>query len=247
MSVLFRLGNFAIHTYSALMALAVLAGLSLALPAAKRVERGSRAVIFDAVLCSLMGGIVGARLEFVALNLEFFREQPSAIWQIWQGGLAYHGGLLGGVLALAAYARWRRLSFWQLADVLTPGLALGVSIGWLACLSGGYAYGQMGFGWLHFAWYDLYGVTASRFAVQPLGAGLSVVAFVAVWLARPVFRRPGALFVLFLLLNGLIHFALGFGRGDETLLWHGWRADQWLALGQIAAAVCLGIWRGIKT
>lgn len=247
MSVLFRLGDFTFNTYSAVMALAVLAGLALALLEARRLQEAGSGATLDAVLCLLLGGLIGARLEFVALNLEFFREQSAAIWQIWQGGLAYHGGLLGGALALAAYARWRRLSFWRLADALTPGLALAVGIGWLACFLGGYAYGQMGFGWLYFVWHDLYGVAASRIAVQPIGAGLSFVAFIAIWLARPVFRQPGVLFPVFLLLNGIIHFALGFGRGDETLLWIGWRADQWLAIGQMAAAVGLGLWRGLKT
>lgn len=247
MSVLFRLGDFTFSTYSAVMALAALGGLALAFLEAKRLKEVSYGATLDAVLCLLLGGLIGARLEFVALNLEFFQEQPAAIWQIWQGGLAYHGALLGGALALAAYALWRRLSFWRLADALTPGLALAVSVGWLACFLGGYAYGQMGFGWLHFVWHDLYGVTASRFAVQPLGAGLSFIAFLAVWLARPVFRRPGVLFSLFLLLNGLIHFALGFGRGDETLLWSGWRVDQWLAIGQMAAAVGLMAWRSFKS
>lgn len=246
MSVLFRFGDFTFSTYSAVMALAVLAGLALALLEARRLQQAGYGATLDAVLCLLLGGLIGARLEFAVLNLEFFQEQPSAIWQIWQGGLAYHGGVLGGALALAAYAGWRRMSFWRLADALTPGLALAVVIGWVACFLGGYAYGQMGFGWLYLVWHDLYGVTASRLAVQPLGVGLSLVAFIAVWLARPVFRRPGVLFSLFLLLNGLIHFALGFGRGDESLLWSGWRVDQWLALGQAAAGLGLAVWRGLR-
>jgi len=247
MSILFELGDFSVYTYSVLMAVAVLAGLALAVLEAKRIRGGGEvAVVFDAALCALVGGVVGARLEYIALNLEFFQEQPAALWRVDQGGLAYHGGLLCGALALAAYARWRRLSFWQLADALTPGLALGVSLGWVACLFGGYAYGQMGFGALYFTWHDLYGVVASRFAVQPLGAGLTLVALISLWLVRPAFSRPGSLFLLFLLLTGVIHFALGFGRGDETLWWRGWRADQWLALGQTAAALCLGAWKGLK-
>lgn len=242
MSILFEIGDFSLYTYSCLMALAVLAGLAVALLGAKRAAL--RAVdVFDAVLCSAIGGIIGARLEYICLNLEYFREQPGAIWQIGQGGLAYHGALLAGALTLIAYARFKRLSFWSLADALTPGLVLSLSIGWVACLYGGYAYGKMGFGPLYFAWHDLFGVMASRFAVQPLGAGLTFAVFIALWFARPALCRPGALFLLFLFLTGFIHFGLGFGRGDETVLWAGWRVDQWLALGQAAVALGLGVWR----
>lgn len=242
MSVLFKIGDFSFYTYSCLMALAVLAGLAVALVGAKRA--GLHAVnVFDAALCSAIGGIIGARLEYICLNLEYFREQPGAAWQIGQGGLAFHGALLAGILTLIAYVHFKRLSFWSLADALTPGLALSLSIGWVACLFGGYAYGKMGFGPLYFPWHDLFGVTASRFAIQPLGAGLTFVVFIVLWFVGPALCRPGVLFLLLLFLTGFIHFALGFGRGDETVLWAGWRVDQWLALGQVAVALGLGVWK----
>lgn len=241
--VLLKVGGFSIYTYSLLMAVAVLGGLMVALHEGKRV--GLRPVaVADAVIWAAIGGIVGARLEYVLLNWEYFREQPGLTFHIWEGGFAYHGGLLVGILVLMLYARLKRLPFWSLADALALGLALSVTIGWVACLFGGCAYGRMGFGLLHFTWYDIFGVMASRFAVQPLGIGLSLMLFVGLWLLRDRMPFSGALFLLLLMASGVIHFVLGLGRGDETLWWWGARVDQWLALGQVLLSAGVGICRG---
>ena len=146
---------------------------------------------------TLLGGVIGARLEYVMLNIEYFREQPAAALRVWQGGLALHGGLWLGLLVLFGYARARRIRFWALADVLALGMSLGAVLGWIACLYGGSAYGRLGFGPLYFVWYDTFGVTASRFAVQPLGAALSLALCVTLILLtlsrRPLRKHPPAL------------------------------------------------------
>ena len=99
---------------------------------------------------------------------------------------------------------------------------------------------------LYFNWYDIFGVSASRFAVQPLGVALSLVLFAALFLLRDRMPFVGAIFVTFLALSGVLHFLLSLGRGDEALLFHGLRVEQWLALVQIAIAValCLIRWKG---
>ncbi len=51
---------------------------------------------------------------------------------------------------------------------------------------------------------------------------------------------PGATFVSFVLVSGLFHFGLSFGRGDETLVWNGLRVEQWLAAVQVASAATIG-------
>jgi phosphatidylglycerol:prolipoprotein diacylglycerol transferase len=241
--VLLKVGGFSVYTYSLLMAAAVVGGFIVALHEGKRV--GLRQLdVADAVLWAVIGAILGARLEYVLLNWEYFREQPELPFHMWEGGFAYHGGLLAGILVLVLYARLKRLSFWLLADALALGFALSVTIGWAACLFGGCAYGQMGFGLLHFTWYDVFGVMASRFAVQPLAIALSLILFAVLWLLRARMPFSGSLFLLYLMISGVIHFALGLERGDETLWWWGLRVDQWLALGQVLLAAGVGVYRG---
>jgi len=244
--ILLRIGDFTLYTYSVLLALAVLAGLSVSVWAGKRASLRPEHVA-DAVVLALLAGTVGARAEYVLLNSEYFREQPAAVWQVWQGGLAFHGGLGFALLAVLAYAHFRRMPFWTLADALALGMALSVAVGWMACLFGGYAYGQMGTGLLYFNWHDIFGVTANRFAVQPLGAILNLVLFLELLLLA--LRKPplpsGVTCIAFLFFSGLVHFGLGFWRGDDTLWFGSWRIDQWLALGQVALAVALAAYRAI--
>ena len=52
-----------------------------------------------------IAGILGARLEYVLINPEYFGEQPGSAFAIWQGGFAYYGGLLAGILALGLWTR----------------------------------------------------------------------------------------------------------------------------------------------
>jgi phosphatidylglycerol:prolipoprotein diacylglycerol transferase len=241
-NVLLQIGDFHIYTYSVVMVVGVLTGTVIAFREGERVGLPA-AVLIDMLIGAVIGGVAGARLEYVLLNMEYFREQPDAAFRVWEGGFAYHGGLIGGILVLILYSRLKRLNFWKVADAVTLGFALSVAIGWIACFFAGCAYGRLGFGPLYFVWYDIFGMMASRFAVQVVGMGLSLLLFLALWLVRSRLPFPGSLFLLFLIISGSIHFALGFVRGDETLWLWNWRVDQWLAIGQVAIATSVGIYR----
>jgi phosphatidylglycerol:prolipoprotein diacylglycerol transferase len=225
------------------VALVILAGTVVVLYEGKRV--GFRTTdLIDALIWTAIGGIIGSRLEYVLLNMQYFREQPYAAFRAWEGGFAYHGGLICGLAGLILFAYARRLKLWELADVMALGLALSTAIGWIACLFAGCAYGRMGFGPLYFVWYDIFGMDASRFAVQPVGALLNLLLFLSLWFARRRLPVPGSVFVLLMMGSGLVHFVLGFGRGDETLRVFTWRVDQWLAVGQVVFAAAIAILRG---
>lgn len=240
--VLLKVGGFNVYTYSLLMAVAALGGLLVALQEGRRL--GLRAVdVADGVIWTVIGAILGARLEYILLNWEYFEAEPGSSVRVWEGGFAYHGGILTGILVLVLYSRLRRLPFWSLSDALSLGYALSMAVGWAACLVGGFAYGRMGFGLLHFTWHDAYGVVASRFAVQPLGILLCLMLFAGLWVLRDRMPFPGAILLAFLMVSGVIQFGLGFGRADETVSWRGLRADQWFALGQVLLSVGAGVWR----
>lgn len=82
-------------------------------------------------LCLLcfVGGIIGARLYFVALNLNFYLVHPEEILATWLGGLSIHGGLIGGLLVGVSYAQWKRLPKLAYADVIGCTLPLAQAIG----------------------------------------------------------------------------------------------------------------------
>jgi phosphatidylglycerol:prolipoprotein diacylglycerol transferase len=77
----------------------------------------------------LLGGLIGARLYYVAFNLDYYLRYPGKIFAVWEGGLAIHGGVLGGLLVGGGYALWRGLPAITYLDIAAPSLALGQAIG----------------------------------------------------------------------------------------------------------------------
>ena len=123
-----QVGPFTLRWYGILMASAMAVGLWLAHRDARR--RGLDAEnLLKAAELALLGGLVGARLYYVAFNLDYYAAVPSRIFAVWEGGLAIHGGVLGGVLVGGAYAWLRQLPLRTYLDIAAPSLALGQAIG----------------------------------------------------------------------------------------------------------------------
>jgi phosphatidylglycerol:prolipoprotein diacylglycerol transferase len=85
--------------------------------------------IGDLAVWLVVGGIPMARLYYVLFRWDAYKDNLPAVLAIWEGGIAIHGGIIGGMIAGILFARRYQLSFWQLADVVTPGLILGQAIG----------------------------------------------------------------------------------------------------------------------
>ncbi len=247
--VLFRLGPFIVWSYTALLDVGLIVGLVVAYTAARQRLPDTQAVI-DAGFYTVLGGIVGARLDYVIGNWAYFATHWVEALSVWKGGLGFHGAFLGGLAALLVYTRYRSLPFWPIADALALGLAAGQVLGWVGCLLGGAAYGVTGVrpNWL--AGYamlpDIYGITNARFATQPVGALASLGLLAGLWaVSRRRWAFPGLVFLLYVLLNSGLQFGLGFVRGDETLYWGGWRVAQLVDLAQmaVAAVALLALWR----
>jgi phosphatidylglycerol:prolipoprotein diacylglycerol transferase len=241
---LFTIGNFNIPTYTVLLDLGLILGLLLTYYEGKR-RLGSGTLALDLGLWVVIGGIVGGRVGYVLANWRTFSEDWPSVIRIWQGGLSFHGAVLGGLLVMVLFAYLHQrdeqpVSLGQLADVLTPGLALSIAFGWAACLMGGCAYGNLGEGFGYAILPDLYGVEASRFATQAVGLGISLLLLLGVWLARRRLPFTGALFLLYWFLYCSAQFFLEFTRGDEAIYVGPWRLAQVLNLA-LALASGLGL------
>ena len=157
------------------------------------------------------------------------------ILKVWQGGLAIHGGLLGGLLALWLTCRHRRWPFWQLASWIVPGVALGQAIGrW------GNFFNQELFGLPStLPWaipIDLWhrpanALTASHF--QPLFLYESIACLLLAILLYQINRRclaPQKIVGAYLVGYGAIRLVMEFLRQDPTPYLLGLRWPQWLSL-----------------
>jgi phosphatidylglycerol:prolipoprotein diacylglycerol transferase len=233
-----------IPTYTVLLDLGLILGLVLTYFEGKRIlKRGE--VALDLGLWAVIGGILGGRIGYVLANWSAFSEDWMRALRIWEGGLSFHGAFLGGLAVMAIFALLQRraeepVSFWELGDVVTPGLALGITFGWAACLMGGCSYGILGEGLGYAILPDLSGVAASRFATQAVGLGYSLVLFLGFWLLRRRWPFIGASFLMYLLLYFAGQFLLEFTRGDEAIYLGPWRLAQWLDL-ILALAAAVGL------
>ena len=123
-----QIGPLAIRWYGVLMAGAMAVGLWLAYRDARRRGVDPEELLKTSEL-ALLGGLVGARLYYVAFNWDYYSRALSKIIAVWEGGLAIHGGLLGGLLLGGGYAWWKRLPLPRYLDIVAPSLVLGQGIG----------------------------------------------------------------------------------------------------------------------
>lgn len=135
----FQIGFFYINMYGVMFALGVLVAILLA---GKEADRKSiqKEVIYDLVLYLLIGILIGARLFYVFfywpkdVTLTFLD-----VFKVWQGGLAFFGGLVGAIIAGFIYVKKKRLDFWVFADIFAVPLVTGHIFGRLGdYLTGGH-------------------------------------------------------------------------------------------------------------
>jgi phosphatidylglycerol:prolipoprotein diacylglycerol transferase len=123
-----EVGPISIRWYGLLIATAVLLGTTLAHRETIR-RREDPDQLLNVIVIGVMAALVGARLYYVLFNLGYYAARPSKIFAVWEGGLAIHGGLLGGILATVVYSLRRKLPTLIYLDIMAPPLALGQAIG----------------------------------------------------------------------------------------------------------------------
>lgn len=139
--VLVKIGPLTIHTYGVLIATGFLVALGLAVKQAGRTGI-SQDRFLDFAIYTLLAGIIGSRIFFVATNWSYYRVRPADMVKIWEGGLVFYGGVLFALLTALWYARRKGLPLWQTADIWAPSVAIGHAIGRLGCFCAGCCYGR---------------------------------------------------------------------------------------------------------
>lgn len=208
---LFHIGPIAIRSYGTLLMVGFIAGILLSSREAKRLGLSTELAV-DLGLWALVGSIAGARSLFVALNWADFSPRPVEALYLWEvGGLSFHGGLAGGVLAGLLLA-WRRgVSFWVLADMATPGLALGYGITRFGCFLRGCCYGgPTSLPWgVRFPLYADSSITTEPSHPTQIYAAIGSFIILAVLLwARSRLRARGQTFLLYLALYSVLRAAI---------------------------------------
>jgi len=218
---LYRTPWFFIYSYTAVFTLGILMGIGLT----ARLNRTSNLVGWlDGWVVAMGAAVLGGRLGFVLLSLDYYRERPFNLG-LWQGGLNYHAALAAGLLALWGWCLWQKRPLLLYLNLFAPALALITAFGWTACWFEGCAYGAATtLGPLAADLPDNFGVFAIRHQTQWISAGWSIMIFsLALWQWQHGNRHR--LFAITLLGLSLGRVGVSLLRGDPVITIGSFRLD----------------------
>ena len=127
-STLFKLCFIEIKWYSFFIFIGVIIASFLIIKEAKK-KNIKEDTIIDILFYGIIIGILGARIYYVLFNLEYYLSNPIEIIQVWNGGLAIHGGIIAGLIFLIIYSKKKKLNLLLLLDVVVVGLIIAQSLG----------------------------------------------------------------------------------------------------------------------
>lgn len=244
--VALSLGPVQVHWYGLMYLFAFLAGWGLARWRASpsRVDcgglewaEGRRSVDVDH---ARRGG--GGRLGYVLFyDLPVYLDQPSEIFKIWNGGMSFHGGLIGVLLMGWWWSRRNKKKFMDVVDFVAPLVPPGLFFGRIGNFINGELWGGVTDGPLGMVFPT--GGPLPRHPSQLYEAGLEgLVLFVVLWVYSSRIRPTGRVSGLFAVLYGVFRFAVEFVRQPDPQL--GYLAFGWLTMGQLLCVPLLiaGLW-----
>lgn len=126
--IIFEIGPIVVRWYGLLIAIAVLLGVTLSQYLAKY-RRIDPELLGDLAIWLVIAAIPCARIYYVLFQWQEYASRPEDIIAIWKGGIAIHGAIIGGTISTMIFARIKRISLWQLLDLVAPSLILGQAIG----------------------------------------------------------------------------------------------------------------------
>jgi phosphatidylglycerol---prolipoprotein diacylglyceryl transferase len=243
-----QLGPVGIHWYGLMYVVAFvlflwLAGKRTALPQFANAGWTKRDVE-DLLFYGVLGVIIGGRLGYVLFYKPgYYAAHPLEALMVWKGGMAFHGGLLGVIGAMALYARQRKRPFLQVTDLIAPCVPTGLAAGRVGNFINGELWGRAADASL--PWAMVFPQSGTDFARHPSQlyqvALEGLLLFVLLWLYAKKPRGLGQVSGAFLIGYGAFRFIAEFFREPDRflgILALGMSMGQWLCLPMIA----LGAW-----
>ncbi len=201
-------------------------------------------MVGDFLFYGALGVILGGRIGYVLFyDLSHYLAQPADILAVWQGGMSFHGGLIGVAIAMWLFARKAKLSILLVADFVAPIVPFGLFFGRIGNFINGELWGKVTESSLGMWVYDpqLHKMV-QKYPTQLLEAMLEGVAlFVILFFYSRKSRPTGAVTGLFLACYGVFRFFVEFFRMPDPQL--GYLAWGWLTMGQVLSTpmILLGV------
>lgn len=254
--ILFQIGPITIYSFGAFMALAALAAAWAVHAEFKR--RGINPELASTfVFAAAFGGLVGARLLFIAGEWNNFLAAPMN-YILTGAGFTWYGGLLGGTIAVSWVARKNRIPWLAGADIAAPALAIGYGVGRIGChvagdgdwgsvtdVPWGVAYTNAIIGWVD----PMTGIPyppGTRVHPTPIYEFLqSLLIFAVLWSLRGKGYAAGTIAWLYMILAGLARFVVEFWRINPPLAL-GLTEAQWFSLALMIIGFAMLLYRPVR-
>jgi len=211
-------------------------------------ERGwTRQRIEDLLFYGVLGVVLGGRLGYVFFYKPgYYLSHPAEIFAVWQGGMSFHGGLLGVMAAIAVYAWQHRKPFFEIADLVIPCIPVGLAAGRIGNFINGELWGRQAPVDLPWAMvFPQSGVDIPRHPSQLYQFGLEgLLLFALLWWYARTTRKQGAVTGAFLLGYGVFRFIAEYFREPDSflgLLAFNMSMGQWLCVPMIVLGALLWV------
>ena len=234
-----QIGPIAIRWYALAYLVGFVAGWRYCIHLARKDQRPPTAVDFDDFLTwAVVGVILGGRLGYVLFyKPSYYLSNPLEVLYLWQGGMSFHGGLIGVILVMLLFARKKKLPFFAISDFIAPLIPLGLGFGRLGNFINGELWGRP----TDVPWAMVFpgsGDGLARHPSQLYELGLEgIVLFVLLWWFSSKPRPLGQVSALFLMGYGTFRFLVEFTREPDNflgLLAGGLSMGQWLSVPMVA-------------
>lgn len=249
--VAIQIGSISVKWYGVIIASAVVIALLLALSEANK-RKMYKEIIVDLLIWAIPISIISARIYYVIFEWDFYKNNLGEIVKIWHGGIAIYGALIGAVLTAIIFSRIKKISFWQLADVVAPSLIIAQAIGRWGNFMNQEAHGaettRSFLESLHLPDFIINQMYIDGAYYQPtfLYESLwNVLGFIVLLIIRRTKIRRGELFLGYVIWYSFGRFFIE-GMRTDSLMWGDFRVSQVLSLLLIVLSIGIIIYRRMK-